>query len=223
MTTMEGGQGNEDWVTIHIVLALMVFAWTRIFYFNRLKQVFRSFFGIRFQGMMMREGNVLRERISIALMIVFLISTSLVIYLVFTRLLEWPSLQLKSFRLFSLIMLVVIFSWILKNTSNIIVGNVFQNPVILSDYLVTNFVFNIVTSSFILPVLILAVYLPSVEMVYLASMIWIVFFFYRLIRLLLTSFSYTKFSLFNRILYLCTFELTPVLVLIKLVVSNLGY
>jgi hypothetical protein len=221
LTITESVSGNEDWVTVHIVLALMVFAWTRIFYFNRLKQVFRSFFGIRFQGMMMREGNVLRERISIALMIVFLISTSLVVYLIFTRLLNWPSIQLTSFRLFSLIMLVVIFFWILKNTSNIIVGNVFQNPVILSDYLVTNFVFNIVTGSIILPVLILAVYLPSVEMVYLAATIWVLFFLYRLIRLLVTSLSYTKFSLFNRILYLCTFEIAPVIVIIKLIMSNL--
>lgn len=221
MMKMEGSRVNEDWITIHIVLALTVFAWTRIFYYNRLKQVFRSFFGIRFQGMMMREGNVLRERISIALMIVFLISASLAIYLVFTRLMEWPSDQLKSFRLFSLIMLIVIFFWILKNISNIIVGNVFQNPVILSDYLVTNFVFNIVTGSVLLPVLVLAVYVPSIEMVYLAAMIWVLFFLYRLIRLLVSSLSYTKFSLFNRILYLCTFEIAPIIVIIKLIMSNI--
>ena len=179
--------------------------------------------GNRFQGMLVREGNILRERISIALMIIYLISTSLLFYLFFTRILNSEMLQLKSFKLFSFIMLVVIVLWILKNLANTIIGRVFQNPVIISEYLLTNFIFNITVGTLLFPVLILAVYLPSVEMVYFGLGIWIISFIYRLIRLLFTSLSFTKFSLFNRFLYLCTFELSPVFILIKLVMSNLGY
>ena len=213
--------GNEDWITVHFILALVVFGWIRLFYNKRLKQVFRSFAGIRFQGMMVREGNVLRERISIALMIVYLISTSLLAYLFFTRILQFELFQLKSFKLFSLLMLIVIFFWILKNLANTILGRVFQNPVILTDYLLTNFIFNISTGTLLLPILILAVYVPSVEMIYVGLSVWVIAFIYRLIRLVITSISYTKFSFYNRILYLCTFELTPVIVLTKLVISNL--
>lgn len=215
------GYGNEDWITVHLVLALMVYAWARLFYLKRLKQVYKSMVGIRFQGMMAREGNILRERISIALMIIYLITTSLLAYLFFTRVLHYDLLQLKSFKLFSFLMLLVIFLWIIKNVANTIIGKVFNNPVILSEYLLTNFIFNIATGSILFPILILAVYLPSVEMVYLGMFVWVIAFIYRLIRLVVTSISYTKFSLFNRILYLCTFELMPVIVLTKLVMSNL--
>ena len=194
----------------------MVYSWVRLFYFKRLKQVFKSLVGIRFQGMMAREGNVFKERISIALIIIYLISTSLLIYLFFTRILNYELLGLKSFKMFSFIMLVVIVMWIFKNLSNTIIGRVFNNPVIISEYMLTNFI-----GSLLLPILILAVYLPSVEMVYFGLFIWIISFIYRLVRLTITSLSYTKFSLFNRILYLCTFELTPVLVFTKLVMSNL--
>ena len=214
--------GNEDWITVHILLCLTVYAWVRLYYFKRLKQAFRAFFGIRFQGMLVREGNILRERISIALMIVYLISSSLLMYLFFTRILSLEILQLTGFRLFSFIMLVVILFWVLKNMANTIIGRVFRNPVIISEYLLTNFVFNITVGTVLLPIVILAVYIPSDEMIYLGCGVWVISFIYRLIRLLLTSLSYRKFSLFNRILYLCTFELAPVLVLIKLVVSNLG-
>jgi hypothetical protein len=215
--------GNEDWITVHFLLVLVMYAWIRLFYFKRLKQAFKAFFGLRFQGMLVREGNILRERISIALMIVYLISTSLLFYLFFTRILHFELLQLSSFKLFSFIMLVVIILWILKNLVNSIIGQVFKNEIILAEYLLTNFIFNITVATFLVPLLILAVYIPSVEMIYISLAVWIISFLYRLVRLLLTGLSYTKFSLFNRILYLCTFELTPVLVLIKLVVSNLGY
>lgn len=213
--------GNEDWITVHFLLALVVYSWVRLFYSKRLKQVFRALSGIRFQGMLAREGNLLRERISIALMIVYLISTTLLVYLVFTRILHFKVLGLDSFRLFSFIMLLVIVFWILKNLANSIIGRVFKNPVVISEYLLTNFVFNITIGSLLIPVLILAVYLPSVEMLYFALGIWVIGFIYRLIRLMVTSLSYTKFSLFNRFLYLCTFELTPVFIIIKLVMSNL--
>ena len=215
--------GNEDWITVHFLLALAIYAWIRLFYFKRLKQAFKAFMGNRFQGMLVREGNILRERISIALMIIYLISTSLLFYLLFTRILNSEMLQLKSFKLFSFIMLVVIVLWILKNMANTIIGRVFQNPVIISEYLLTNFIFNITVGTILFPILILAVYLPSVEMIYVGLGVWVISFIYRLIRLLFTSLSFTKFSLFNRILYLCTFELSPVFILIKLVMSNLGY
>ena len=212
---------REDWITIHFILALMVYAWVRLFYAKRLKQVFRSAIGIRFQGMMSREGNILRERISIALLIIYLIATSLLAYLLFTRILNYHLLQLSGFKLFSFLMLLVIFFWIFKNISNTIIGRVFKNPVIISEYLVTNFIFNIATGSLLLPILLLAVYLPSVQMVYAGLILWGIAFIYRLIRLLVTSLTFTKFSLFNRMLYLCTFEIAPVIVLTKLVMSNL--
>ncbi len=214
--------GNEDWITVHFLIGLIVLAWIRIYYLKRLRQALKAFLSYRYQGMLVREGNILRERISIALIIIHLISTSLLAYLVFTRLLHYDLLQLKSFRMFSFIMLVVIVLWVLKNLLNTIIGKVFQNPVVTSEYILTNFIFNVSVGIFLLPVLIFAVYLPSVEMVYIGVGIWVISFIYRLIRLLLTSLSFTKFSLFNRFLYLCTFEIAPVFVLIKLVMSNLS-
>ncbi len=213
--------GNEDWIAIHFLVGLIVFAWIRLFYAKRLKQVYKSLFGIRFQGMLEREGNLFKERISIALMIIYLISTSLLLYLLFTRIYPLDLFGLKSFKFFSLIMLAVIVGWIIKNLLNAFVGLVFKNPVVYLQYPLTNFIFNITIGSILFPVLVIAVYMPSIEMVYVALGIWAIAFIYRIIRLAVLSLSFTKFSLFNRFLYLCTFEFTPILVLIKLVMSYL--
>ena len=152
--------------------------------------------------MLTKDGNIYRERISIPLVIVYLISFSLLIYLFINQYVYQPVFDLKGLKLFSVIILAVIIAWFLKNLLINFVGYLFKNYLVLTDYIHTNFVFNMVIGILLMPIVIIAVFLPSVEMVYTGVIIWLAVYFYRIIRQVFTGLSYIKFSLFYRILYL---------------------
>ncbi len=213
---------NIDWITIHLIISLCLIAYVQIYYSKRFRQIMGAFFGIRYMNMLSKDGNLYRERISIPLVVVYLISFSLLIFLFITQYIYQPVFDLRGLKLFSVIILVVIIAWFIKNLMINFVGNLFKNYLILTDYTHTNFVFNMVIGVLLMPIVIIAVFLPSVEMVYTGVIIWLAVYFYRIIRQIFTGLSYTKFSLFYRILYLCTFEIIPLLVLTKLVMSLLN-
>ncbi len=212
---------NADWITIHLLICIGLITWVRVYYPKRLIQIFRSFTGTFYLNQLTREGNIFRERISIPLLITYLVSMSLLIYLMINGIPGFSKFTFPGLKMFSAIMLLVLISWFLKNAILTFMGNLFRNQVILSEFLLINFIFNLVVGFILLPVLILAVYLPSPEVLYAGVIIWVLAFIYRLLRELFMSSSFTKFSLFHRILYLCTFEIVPLLVLTKLVMIYL--
>lgn len=212
---------NIDWITIHLLISLCLIAYVQIYYSKRFKQVINAFLGNRYMHMLTKDGNIYRERISIPLVIVYLISFSLLMYLLVTQYVKQPVFTLQGLKLFSVIILAIIITWFIKNLMINFVGNLFKNYLILTDYIHTNFVFNMVIGILLMPIVIIAVFLPSVEMIYTGVIVWLAVYLYRIIRQVFTGLSYTKFSLFYRILYLCTFEIIPLLVLTKLVMSLL--
>ncbi len=212
---------NIDWITIHLVISLCLIAYVQIYYSKRFKQVIKAFIGNRYMHMLTKDGNIYRERISIPLVVVYLISFSLLMFLLVTQYVYQPVFTLQGLKLFSIIILAVIVTWFIKNLMINFIGNLFRNYLILTDYIHTNFVFNMVIGIILIPIVIIAVFLPSVEMIYAGVIVWLAIYLYRIVRQVFTGISYTKFSLFYRILYLCTFEIIPLIVLTKLVMSLL--
>ena len=212
---------SHDWITIHVLVSIGLIAWVQINYRSRLKQIFKAFVGARYLNQLSRDGNIFRERIAIPLLIIYFVSFSLLIYLIFTEVLEKTIPNISELELFSSIMLIIILSFFIKNVVITFIGNVFRNYIILSEYILTNFIFNLTIGLLLIPVLIFSVYMHSKEMVYTGLILWILVFIYRIIRELFIGLSYRNFSLFNRILYLCTLEIVPLLVLTKLAMSYL--
>ncbi|MCD4790248.1 MAG: DUF4271 domain-containing protein [Bacteroidales bacterium] len=212
---------SHDWITIHLLICLCLFAWVQIYYKKRLKQIVKAFTGMRYLNQLSRDGNIFKERIAIPLLIIYLVSFSLLIYLFFTLILESTYQNMYGLKLFSGIMLFILLAWFIKNLVLNFIGNVFNNYLIVTEYILTNFIFNMITGLVLLPFIIVSVYMPSQEMIYAGAILWVLVFIYRLIRELITGLSYTKFSLFNRILYLCIFEIIPLLAITKLVMNYL--
>lgn len=215
--------GNIDWITVHLVLVLALVGWLRVFGGKRLRQVIQSFFAQRNMNIMMREGNIFTERIAIALLLVYLVVMSLMVYLVTLRLVPAEQLPYQGFRLFAVVLLAVLAAWVIKNIAVTITGVIFRNQLLLSDYIPMNFIFNASIGLFLIPFVILAVYLPSEEMLYAGVGLWVIAFIYRTFRQFFIVPEYTKFSYVNRFLYLCTFEIAPILVLTKLILNELAF
>lgn len=214
---------NIDWITVHLLIVLAFVGWIRVFAGKRLRQVIKSFFAERNMNILIREGNIFTERISIALIIIYLISISLFCYLILVRLLPFEELPYQGFRLFALVLLVILVAWVLKNVILTLTGIIFRNQLLLSEYILMNFVFSVNLGIFLIPFIILTVYLPSDEVLYAAIGLWLIAFIYRTFRQFFTGLEYTKFSYVNRFLYLCTFEIVPILVLTKLILNELAF
>ncbi len=213
---------NRDWITVHLIICLLLVAWVQMYYGKRLKQIIKAIGGIRYTSMLTKEANLFRDRISIPLFIIYLVTFSLVIYMIIAGDGEPTFAGLSGIKFFSLIVLFVLITWFIKNLVLNFVGVLFKNQLILSDYMQINFIFNLFTGLLLLPFVIFSVYFSYPYIVYAAVVVWLLIYFYRFVRELFTGLSYTNFSLFSRILYLCTFEIIPFLVITKLVMSYLN-
>ncbi len=214
---------NIDWISIHFILLLGLLAWARINYPKRLFQIAKSFIAPRYLNQMAREGNIFRERIVIPLFVIYLISFSMLLYLLLKNFSDFHLEDYTSFQLFSIILLIVLILWFLKNILVHFIGITFKNELILQDFMLTNFVFDLISGLFLFPVIAVSVYISSREILLAALVLWLFIFIFKIIRELFTGLSYTKFSLFNRFLYLCALEILPILIFIKLVMSNLSF
>ncbi len=220
---LEHNYTNIDWISVHFMLLLGLLAWVRINYHKRLFQIAKSFVAPRYLNQLAREGNIFRERIVIPLFVIYLISFSMLLYLLLKNFSDFHLEGYSSFQLFSIILLIVLILWFLKNILVHFIGITFKNELILQDYMLTNFVFDLISGLFLFPVLAISVYISSKEILLAALVFWLLVFVFRIARELFTGLSYTKFSLFNRFLYLCALEIIPILIFIKLVMSNLSF
>jgi hypothetical protein len=213
---------GHDWISLHLIICLLLYVAVQMYYGKRLQQIVKAFGGIRYTSILTREANLFRERISIPLFIIYLISFSLLIYLVIAGDSEPTFMNLNGIKFFSVIVLLVLLTWFIKNLALNFIGVLFKNQLILTDYMHINFIFNLVTGLILLPFIILSVYSSFSYLIYAAIVVWLLIYFYRFVRELFTGLSYTNFSLFSRILYLCTFEIIPFLVITKLIMSYLN-
>jgi hypothetical protein len=213
---------NRDWITFHLIICLILVAIVQMYYGKRLKQIIKAIGGGRYTSMLTKEANLFRDRISIPLFIIYLISFSLLIYLLIAGDTEPTIANLGGLKFFSIIVLLVLLTWFIKNLVLNFIGVLFKNQLILSDYMQMNFMFNMVTGLILLPFIILSVYMSFAYSIYAATVIWLLIYFYRFVRELFTGLSYANFSLYSRILYLCTFEIVPFLVVTKLIMSYLN-
>ena len=214
---------NIDWISIHFILLLGLLAWTRINYRKRLYQIGKSFVAPRYLYQMAREGSVFRERVAIPLFVIYLVSFSMLLFLLLTHFSNFHLEGYVGFKLFSIILLVVLILWFIKNILVHFIGITFKNELILHEFMLTNFIFNLGSGLMLFPVIAVSVYISSREVLLVALGFWLLIFVFKIARELFTGLSYTKFSLFNRFLYLCALEILPILIFIKLVMSNLSF
>jgi hypothetical protein len=212
---------NTDWITLHLIVIMIVLAWINVFFAKRLKQIFRSIYSNRHMNILLREGNLFTERISIGATIIYLISFSLFIYQIISVSVAPGFFSLSGYKLFAAIIMIVLAVFIAKNMAITLIGKIFRNHLLLTDFLLMNFIFNVNIGIWLLPFIVLSVFIPSIEALWFGLVFLLIMYIFKLFRQFFTGLSYSNFSLLNRFLYLCTLEIAPFLVLIKLIYSEL--
>ena len=201
---------NNEWIFITCVLLFSAIAFLRVHFGRGLRLISQAVFTQRHANQFLRETNNLN--ISPYLLPIFVV--------VFSFMMSHPVWQESALwslnLLFKSILVITIF---LAAKYLIIkwVGHLFQQVYLFEEVVFHSFLFEKVSGLFLFPILILSIYSPFNSQVILqigfaALFLLLLFKWGRFVYLAFFKRSFSKTHLF---VYLCTFEILPLVVLIK--------
>lgn len=205
---------STDWVIGILLISLIFFAWIQTTYSKRLRQIIKAALQPYFLNQLEREGNLFTERISIGLGVIYYSMTSILLFLVFKKfgfipsgLSDWQVTLLLFGGLF-------VFDGI-KSVLITISGKVFQTEESSHEIKLNILIFNHLIGVFLFPVSIIALFWNGKFILITGLVIFSLLMIYRFIRLLIIGISTSKYNLLYLILYLCTLEILPILLLLR--------
>jgi hypothetical protein len=211
---------QPDWILALLLFCFVLLAWAQVFYRRRLRLILMAPFSKRFLNQLVREGDLFSERISIAAGLIYLLTTSLFIFegyeLVIVK--DYRGL-LGGLPLFAMIGIFLLAFWILKTGMIQFLSFIFRTRNTSREYILNILIINILTGLVLLPLLVFAVYLKSVIFLWFCMIIFGLFFLFRFARGFLIGISITKFSYVFLFVYLCSLEILPLIVLVKVVLK----
>ncbi len=207
------------WIPAILIAAFILIAWTRFFYPGRLRQIFRAPFSQRFVNQLVRDGNLFSERIALALGTVYLISFSLFIYLLAGRF-QWPVVPgVPGIYLFAGILLMTAAYLAAKVTLMILLGIIFRTRESTAAYLLNMLLFTLVSGPLLLIFLIPAVYLRHDFFLFFGAAAVGILAIMRFLRGFFIGMGLRKFSYLFLFVYLCSLEILPLLVILKVLLN----
>jgi hypothetical protein len=205
---------------IIFILCFSLFAWILSFSRKRLKQIFKATYANRTINQLIRDGDLLKERMAFPFIIIYFAIFSLFIFQTahfFVNLKQWTY---YSFSFYLKILMGVIVLHYIKQFFAKFIGNLFKNTNTAYIYQLNEFVFKIITGIFLLPAMLFMVFsnaaIASVT-TYLSIFLLAVLIIFKNIRAAIIGLSFSKFSHFYLFLYLCILEVLPILIIAKII------
>jgi hypothetical protein len=208
----------SEWMVIIFLLLFFILAWVRKEYPKRFGRLVKSFVSQQSMFQIMREELVYSHRASIALTLVFIMSASL--FLTLSGMFfgySWsmaPEKYLQFFIWVAFIISIYIVRWF----ASILLSFLLNDSVLIKTHLFLISINNKVVGLILLPLSLFAAYIPvdlGVKIIYLGLIIWLFILLYRLIKEIILSREF-KIPQLYFILYLCAFEISPILIGLKI-------
>ncbi len=204
---------NTTWPSIILTISVLILAFIRAFGINRFNQIYKSLFSYYSANEVVRDEKVFFHRVNLGLFLIFLFTTSLLIYSVSIR---YGRLDV-GLLLFLQIVGLVILSYALKFLFNALLAIIFSQVEILPSYS-----YNLLLYNYLLGLLLI----PAIALMYFSHIASHTILFYIIIPLILISLIIRfmrffvmgisfKVSFLYIILYICTLEILPLVVLGK--------
>jgi hypothetical protein len=213
-------KAQPDWVLAILVLCFILFAWGQVFYHRRIQQIFRAPFSKRFVNQLTRDGNLFRERISVALGIVYILTFSLFLYILNEQILGLTIQGISGISLYGLIAGVSICMLAAKVALVNLLGSIFKTRETTYNYLLNLLLFALITGPVLLTAMVFVVYLQSVTLIQISLVIFLAILLFRFVRGFFIGMALRKFSYLFLFVYLCSLEILPLLVLIKVLLNH---
>jgi len=200
-------------------MSLFLIAIGKMAYSKKVTQLLRAMISARAVEQLLREDLVSLRRLSFLFSLLFLIMLPLFIFLSmrFFQLNHWS--VTNSFFTFSIYTLGIFIFYFLKILIYKFAGFIFEETKATSQYIFDYFLFNQAVGFILFPIIILWVFAPVVSHKFLfftGVVSFSVIGCYRVIRgglIIIAQYNFSKVYLF---LYLCTLEILPLTVLLKL-------
>jgi hypothetical protein len=211
-----------DWLFPIIILMLAFFAWMKVFYSKYFIQMIKAFFNLNLSNQIVRDENIFIQRISIYLSIVFNLIAALLIYLISIHY-GWHLGGLEpGFTRYLLFVLFVTLTYALKYLILKICGWLFEQEKEIATYIFNIFLINNILGMALLPfVCLLAYNSSSIGSGFIVIPIILVCgaFLWRLVKGIRIGLGTGSFSPLYLFLYLCTLEIAPLMIFIRIIVQ----
>jgi len=204
-----------------IFFLYMLYVWLYVSNRKRLTQIIKGFYINRYANQLAREEIMLGNRVSVFLGVLFVFTIAL-----FTiQVNEYYGLFTgNTFTLFVIIALGIAFIYSIKLIIIRILGHLFKMAKEANEYRMSIFLFGNVLGLFMFPVVICLAFVKQASpelFIYIGFSVILVFLFMRLIRGLVIGLNSQRVSKFYLFLYLCTLEILPFVIAVKLFMPSI--
>ncbi len=210
---MEFQHENRNWLFVVLVLITILYLYIQNNFYNRYTQVKRAFLVKRYYSQLVRDGNIFKERIVIPIYLIFLMAFSLKLYSTLLFLVDISHIPFSRFNIYLLILLGLVSYQLLKSMVINLSGELFYTRNETSIYQLDTLLFTSFISLFLIPTMWFHTYYQSgIILIF----IWSIYLIFSIIRLGKAIIVWQKaFTVFKLFLYLCTLEILPIVIIIK--------
>jgi hypothetical protein len=211
---------TPDWILYILIGVFALLAWIRMVYNKYLVNLFEASFNYLRAVQVNNDPGIVQKRIFLLFNLVYIISGGLYMYQIFDHYSIYPG-GIEGFRLFlistAFLTGLMLFRVIILKLTAVI----FNRTKLFNEYLFHQFLFNKINGIVLLPFILGIAYTKGIAVsiiIYLSYTAIAAVLVLRVTRLLIFIFK-NVVLLFYMILYLCTLEILPVLVIVKLILS----
>jgi hypothetical protein len=205
-----------------IFLAFVLFVWLYAMNRKRLNQVIKAFYINRYANQLAREEVSIGNRVTIFLSTLFVVTFALFISQVANY--YGFFIEVGPLWLFIKIATVIIATYGIKMLGVRVFGSIFQNQKDADDYAMTVFLFCNTLGLFMLPVVVGLAFARQIApeiFIYSGYFIFGSFLCIRLLRGIIIGLNSIRISKFYLFLYLCTLEILPFVIMLKLFILKI--
>lgn len=216
-----------DWMVGVLIVSLIILAWIRIFFNKYLSAVSRAAYSYTASFKLFQSKNSISQRVSAVANFLFIMNLAMFLFqlTMYFGVDVFPYLPFVNYIIFTGIILLI---YLLKSLVYQIVGFVFNAEQAAGDYIHNVFIYNKILGLALLPVIIGIPYVPETltpVLVKIGIVLVAISLLFRILRGIQISIK-AGLSIFYLILYLCTLEILPALMVYKvlnmLIFSNVN-
>lgn len=212
---------TSDWIFYMIIGFLVIVSWLRVFNSKYLISNFTALFNYHRATKLYSERNIIQQRVSALLNVIYFLSFGLYLFLIFIHF-QWHPANLSGFMLFLTLTGLLVLLFLVRVLLMKLTGFIFVRTELFSAYLfhyyLTNKALGLVMIPFSLAIAYTSGMLTEIT-IFLSLFVVSSAFVLRLVRTIMFIIK-NEVLLFYLILYLCTVELLPFLVILKMILSS---
>ncbi len=208
---------NTNWLFAVVFSATLLFIYLQVNFYNRFHQIIRAFYITRYYGQLTRDGNILKERIIFPIYGLYSISVALLIFCLFDNYFDVSYFSVEKPYIFLIIFGCFIIINIFRLSITRFTGLIFENQNDTYTHLTNHLLYSFLVGIGLLPFLILFIYSKTPVFLVVAVLIISGLYISRLIKAIITWRK--SLNIFKLILYLCTIEIIPNIILLKAIIN----